>query len=172
MNTKPITPAQLKKIQTMFTRIGFDKEDKMDVISNLTNGRATSTKDITFNEATRLIIHFSGKSESQKAVKRDDTRKEARDMVRCIYRIAYDIGMCYGDTPEDKLMNCAKINKFCRERGTVKKNITEMTLPELKKTKKQFEAILKNTLESAVNKLVKQSLTPKAIKKNERISTK
>lgn len=163
-NIKPITPAQLKKIQTMFTRIGFDKEDKVHTISNLTNGRATSTKDITFNEAAYLINRLTGKSEPAKATKRNDTQKEARDMVRCIYRVAYDIGMCYGDTPEDKLMNCAKINKFCRERGTVKKNITEMSLPELKKTKKQFEAILKNTLESAVNKLVKQSLTPKAIK--------
>lgn len=165
MNAKPITPAQLKKIQTMFTRIGFDKEDKMHTISNLTNGRATSTKDITSNEAARLINHLTGKTEPVKSAKRKMNQEEARDMVRCIYRIAYDIGMCYGDTPEDKLMNCAKINRFCRERGTVKKNITEMTLPELKKTKKQFEAILKNTLESAVNKLVKQSLTPKAIKK-------
>lgn len=164
MNAKPITPAQLKKIQTMFTRIGFDKEDKMHTISSLTNGRATSTKDITFDEAARLISRLTGKSEPAKAARRKDDQEEARGIVRCIYRIACDIGMCYGDTPEDKLMNCAKINKFCRERGTVKKNITEMSLPELKKTKKQFEAILKNTLENAVNKLIKQSLTPKTIK--------
>lgn len=164
MNIKPITPAQLKKIQTVFTRLGFGKEDKVAMIGHLTKGRATSTKDITFNEAKYLIIFLSGDTEPGKS--------NADAIIQSIYLLAYDIGMCYGDTPEDKLMNCAKINKFCRERGTVKKNITEMTLPELKKTKKQFEAILKNTLESAVNKLVKQSLTPKAIKKNERISTK
>ena len=34
--------------------------------------------------------------------------------------------MCYADTYEDKMMNIAVINKFCRERGTVKKNIKEM----------------------------------------------
>lgn len=163
LNNKPITPTQLKKIQTMFTRIGFDKEDKVSTIGQLTGGRATSTKDITFEEATRLINHLMGKSEPQKAAKRKESQEEARNVVRCIYRIACDTGMCYGDTPEDKLMNCAKINKFCRERGTVKKNITEMSLAELRKTRKQFEAMLQNNLDSAVKKLVKNTLKLKTI---------
>lgn len=160
---KPITPAQLKKIQTMFTHIGFDKEDKMDTISRLTSGRATSTKDITFDEAIRLINHLSGTTEPQKTAKKKEDEKEALNVVRCIYRIAYDTGMCYGDTLEDKKMNCAKINKFCRERGTVKKNITEMSLAELKKTHKQFEAMLQSNMENAVKQLVKKSLKPKTI---------
>lgn len=155
---KPISPAQLKKIQTMFTRIGFDKEDKVDTISRLTGGRATSTKDITFDEAIRLINHLSGKVEPQKTAKKKEDEEEARKIVGCIYRIACETGMCYGDTLEDKKMNIAKINKFCRERGTVKKNITEMSLAELRKTRKQFEAMLQNSLNSAVNRVVKQAL--------------
>lgn len=155
---KPITPAQLKKIQTMFTHIGFDKEDKMDTISRLTSGRATSTKDITFDEAKRLINHLLGKSEPQETAKQKENQEKAKGEVKAIYRLAYDVGMCYGDTPDDKLMNCAKINKFCRERGTVKKNITEMSLAELKKTHKQFEAMASNNLENAVKQLVKKTL--------------
>lgn len=154
---KPITPAQLKKIQTMFTHIGFDKEDKLDIISRLTNGRATSTKDITFEEAKRLINYLSGKEEPQKSAKQRENQEAAKQEVKAIYRLAYDIGMCYGDTPEDKLMNCAKINKFCRERGTVKKNVTEMSLAELKKTHKQFEAILNSHLDSSVKQLLKNT---------------
>lgn len=157
---KPITPAQLKKIQTMFTHIGFDKEDKIGTISRLTSGRATSTKDITFEEAKRLINHLSGKEEPQKVAKQKENQEAAKSEVKAIYRLSYDIGMCYGDTPEDKLMNCAKINKFCRERGTVKKNVTEMSLVELKKTHKQFEAMAKNNLDSAVKQLVNKSLKP------------
>lgn len=162
-NIKPITSAQLKKIQTMFTRIGFDKEDKVDTITRLTGGRATSTKDITFDEAIRLINHLSGKVEPQKIAKKKEDEEEARKIVGCIYRIACETGMCYGDTLEDKKMNIAKINKFCRERGTVKKNVSEMTLAELKKTRKQFEAMLQNSLDSAVKKLVKNTLKPKMI---------
>ena len=58
-------------------------------------------------------------------------------------------------------MNIAKINKFCRERGTVKKNISEMNLTELRKTKKQFEAILDKNTTNAVKKLISNTLNKK-----------
>ena len=38
-------------------------------------------------------------------------------------------------------MNKAKINIFCRQRTKFRKNLTAMTLPELKAVKKQLEAI-------------------------------
>lgn len=157
METKPISPAQLKKVQTMFTKLGFDMEDKQGIISSLTKSRATSTKDITFEEAKILINYLVGKTGQKQAA----YQAECRGLVKQIYHLSYEVGMSYGDTPEDKLMNCAKINKFCRERGTVKKNINEMNLTELKKTKKQFEAMLQNNLENAVKQLVKKSINQK-----------
>lgn len=164
-NKKPLSPAQLKKIQTMFTKLGFEPEDKQGIISTLTKGRATSTKDITIEEAKILINYLMGKTDQKK----EAYQTECRDIVKQIYHLSYEVGMSYGDTPEDKLMNCAKINKFCRERGTVKKNITEMNLTELKKTKKQFEAMLQSNLDNAVKQLVKKSINQKV--KNERTST-
>ena len=62
-------------------------------------------------------------------------------------------------------MNYAVINKFCRERGTVKKDITLMNLQELNRTKKQFEAMLSKNLDSAVKKLVNKSLKTKKVTK-------
>lgn len=156
-NSKPLTPAQLRKIQTMFSKLGFTTEDKQGIISSLTYGRTITTKDITLNEAKYLINYLVGKIEPQRIAEQE----KCREIVGQIYRLSYDIGMSYGDTPEDKLMNCAKINKFCRERGTVKKNITEMNLPELKKTKKQFEAMLQSNLNSAVKQLIKKSINSK-----------
>lgn len=156
-NKKLLSPAQLKKIQTMFAKLGFEPEDKQGIISSLTKGRVTSTKDITFEEAKVLINYLMGKTDQKK----EAYQAECRDIVRQIYHLSYEVGMSYGDTPEDKLMNCAKINKFCRERGTVKKNITEMNLTELKKTKKQFEAMLQSKLDNAVKQLVKKSINQK-----------
>ena len=156
-NKKMLSPAQLKKIQTMFAKLGFEPEDKQGIISSLTKGRVTSTKDITFEEAKVLINYLMGKTDQKK----EAYQAECRDIVRQIYHLSYEVGMSYGDTPEDKLMNCAKINKFCRERGTVKKNITEMNLTELKKTKKQFEAMLQSNLDNAVKQLVKKSINQK-----------
>ena len=156
-NKKLLSPAQLKKIQTMFAKLGFEPEDKQGIISSLTKGRVTSTKDITFEEAKVLINYLMGKTDQKK----EAYQAECRDIVRQMYHLSYEVGMSYGDTPEDKLMNCAKINKFCRERGTVKKNITEMNLTELKKTKKQFEAMLQSKLDNAVKQLVKKSINQK-----------
>lgn len=156
METKAISPAQLKKVQTMFTKLGFGQEDKQSLIYNLTCGRATSTKDITFSEAKRLINYLNGDNTDN-----EKYQASCLSTVKCIYRLSYDIGMSYGDTPEDRLMNCAKINKFCRERGTVKKNIEQMNLKELEKTKKQFEAILQSNLDNAVKRLVKTTINQK-----------
>lgn len=164
MQTKPITPAQLKKVQTLFTRLGFSPEDKKDMIYHLSNGRATSTKDISFNEAGYLINYLSGKAEPAREAKRKENREASISVLKSIYRLSYEIGMCYGDTQEDKLMNFAKISRFCRERGTVKKDITQMTLPELQKTKRQFEAMLRNNLSSAVKQLANKSLKTKFVK--------
>lgn len=154
METKAISPAQLKKVQTLFSKLGFEPDDKQGIINSLTKGRATSTKDITFDEAKYLITYLVGRAEPERAA----YQEKCRGIVGQIYRLSYDIGMSYGDTPEDKLMNCAKINKFCRERGSVKKNIPEMNLMELQKTKKQFEAILNNNLDNAVKQLVKKAI--------------
>lgn len=161
MEAKPISSAQLKKVQTMFSKLGFEREDKQGIISSLTKDRTTSTKGITFDEAKYLINYLVGKAEPDRAA----YRAECGNIVKQIYHLSYEVGMSYGDTPEDKLMNCAKINKFCRERGTVKKNITEMNLVELKKTKKQFEAMLQSNLDNAVKQIVKKSINQKVTMK-------
>lgn len=153
MNENSLTNAQIRKIQTLFSKLGFSKEDKKDILSRLTLNRASSTKDLRKDEAKHLIDYLEGNNEVKRAYY-DKCLKE----VKSIYKLSYDIGMCYGDTYEDKMMNIAVINKFCRERGTVKKNIKEMDLKELRKTKKQFEAMLQNNMRSAVNKATNKIL--------------
>ena len=131
MNEYSLTNAQIRKIQTLFSKLGFSSDDKKNIIRHLTLNRASSTKDLRKDEAKYLINYLEGNNEVKQAYY-DKCLKE----VKSIYKLSYDIGMCYGDTYEDKMMNIAVINKFCRERGTVKKNIKEMDLKELRKTKK------------------------------------
>jgi len=64
-----------------------------------------------------------------------------RNEYTAIWKIAWEMGIIYGNTEDDYQMNKAKLNKFCRERGTVKKNLNEMILPEMQKTHRQFEAM-------------------------------
>lgn len=90
-NKKLLSPAQLKKIQTMFAKLGFEPEDKQGIISSLTKGRVTSTKDITFEEAKVLINYLMGKTDQKK----EAYQAECRDIVRQIYHLSYEVGMSY-----------------------------------------------------------------------------
>lgn len=161
MFEKMITSAQIKKIHTMFSLLGIEKESKKKVILELTDNRTPSVKNLTFKEAKFLISHIEGRinEHEMKIIEQKQRKKE----VVSIYHLSCLIGMCYGDTEEDKLMNIAKINMFCRERGTVKKNISEMNLTELRKTKRQFEAILDKNTTNAVNKLINNTLNKKEV---------
>lgn len=161
MATRMISKAQITKIQTMLSRLGFSAEDRHELISTLTHNRTSSTKDLTSKEATYLINYLNGKISPKSVQEQQEYQEQCKNEVAAIYRLSYMVGMSYGDTWEDKMMNIAKINRFCRERGTVKKNITEMTLPELKKTRKQFEAMLNNNAENAVKKLIDKTLNQK-----------
>lgn len=161
MVTRKISKAQITKIQTMLSRLGFDAEDRHSLIAALTHNRTSSTKDLTSGEAIYLIDYLNGKISPKNVQEQKRYQEQCREVALEIYKLACMIGMCYGETEEDRLMNCAKIDKFCRERGTVKKNVMQMTLTELKKTKRQFEAILNNNAENAVKKLIDKTLKQK-----------
>lgn len=161
MATRIISKAQITKIQTMLSRLGFSAEDRYELISTLTHNRTSSTKDLTSKEATYLINYLNGRISPKSVQEQQEYQEQCKNEVAAIYRLSYMVGMSYGDTWEDKMMNIAKINRFCRERGTVKKNITEMTLPELKRTRTQFEAMLNNNAENAVKKLIDKTLNQK-----------
>ena len=161
MATRKISKAQITKIQTMLSRLGFDAEDRHSLIAALSHNRTSSTKDLTSREAIYLIDYLNGKISPKNVQEQKRYQEQCREVALEIYKLACMIGMCYGETEEDRLMNCAKIDKFCRERGTVKKNVMQMTLTELKKTKRQFEAMLNSNAENAVKKLINKTLNQK-----------
>ena len=110
MTAKPLSPAQLKKIQTMFGKLGFEPEDKQGIISSLTNGRATSTKDITFDEAKYLINYLVGQAEPDKVTYQEQCRiffrpapitpENHSDVINTLYDSSYDQNNLIGIQPE------------------------------------------------------------------------
>lgn len=134
---KPITTAQIKKIHTLLGQRGL-LDEKRTLIHSFSNGRTDSTKELTIDEAGQMINYLMGTN--------GDTEKR-KEMYRVIYGLAFSMDIIYGDTDDDYHMNVAKLNVFCRERGTVKKNLTEQSLTELNKTHRQFRAMLKKHLD-------------------------
>ncbi len=122
---KLITPAQLKKLHMQLRDMGIIQH-KAEIISGCTGGRTESSRELTSQEAVVLINSLCGM---------DDRKKE----ISAIWYLAYNMEMIYGNTPEDKRMNAAKIDAFCLSRGTVKKKLQMQTITELRRTHRQFE---------------------------------
>lgn len=143
MRNQPITPAQIKALQVLFSRKGFSQEDRHEFIANYTGGRTASTKELTSLEATQLFKSLGGESNKVKTLRQE----KARQMVGIIYGLSLKIDFLNKDydtdDPIEFEMNKAKLNTWCRARTAAKKDITKMSLEELEATRKQLESILR-----------------------------
>lgn len=130
--SKPVTTAQIKKIHVLLQQKGLIQQ-KETMVYSISDGRTKSTKELSCFEAKRLIAFLMGEN-AEIQMKIDNTYK-------AIWKLAWNMGIIYGETDDDYEMNKAKLNMFCRARGSIKKNLTEMNLPELQKIHRQFEAM-------------------------------
>jgi hypothetical protein len=69
--------------------------------------------------------------------------------------------MIQGNTDIDIKTNAAKLDLFCKQRGTVKKPIREQSYAELKRTHRQFEGMYNKHLDKQENEYRKQILQEK-----------
>lgn len=145
--TKTITTAQIKKIHVLLDKYDLI-EQKQNIVFAISKGSKKSTKELTMLEAGEMInfLEQSGDDLYDHLVKpkTESEHYEKKQMAfRAIYGLAFKMGMIYGNTDDDYQMNIAKLNVFCRERGTVKKNFTSQNLAEMRRTHRQFEAMYK-----------------------------
>ncbi|WP_448781138.1 hypothetical protein [Bacteroides congonensis] len=149
---KPISPQQMKALHATFRSKGFDEEERHDFISRFTEGRVSSTKELTFNEA-RLMLERLNESDKKK---KEREQMEAKNLLKAIFFLSFEISFLNkgfsNDTEEEFEMNKAKLNVFSRDRSASHKNLTEMNLNELKAFKKQLEAIAYNENNKSKNK--------------------
>lgn len=138
---KNISPQQLKALHAAFRRIGMDDDARHDCISSFTEGRTQSSKDLSFDEARRLIASLN-EDQAEKA------REEAKKLVKAIFGLSFQISFLNkgfnNDTEVELKMNIAKLNVFARTKSASHKNVSEMYPSELKAFKKQLEAIAYN----------------------------
>lgn len=141
MKEQLITSAQLKAMQTIFSRNGWNSEERHEFIENYTDGRTSSTKELTFSEVKALLRSFNG----NEATEQRHQQKEAKELVAAINKLSYGISFLNkgfsSDNIDDRKMNYAKINLFCRNRTVFRKDLTKMSVEELKEVHKQFEAL-------------------------------
>ena len=148
--TKPVTKAQIAKIHVLLHQLKA-KDLKEEMIFNLTAGRTVSTKELTLDEAKKLIEYLASYDPL------DRMRKK-------VFAVAYEAGIIYGSTPDDKKMNGAKLDAFLLSRGTVKKKINQLNYEELVKVISQVEQMSKHIQNANASKVTKQLLNELNIK--------
>lgn len=148
----------MQKLHVLFNQLGL-MDSKVEFVYNVSGGRATSTKDLTMDEARRLIEHLA------KFDGNDKMRKK-------VFALAYEAGIIWGDTPEDKKMNAAKLDKFLKERGAVKKSLNALNKEELIKVVSQFAQVKKHTDYSNAGKAAKSVLNELGIASTNKPSLK
>ncbi len=130
--------SQITKLHVLLNQFGWI-DDKKLYISNATNGRTESSKQLYFEEAKELISNLAQFDPSER-------------LKMLIFSLAYSAGIIYGTTGEDKKINAAKLNLFLAKSGTVKKELNKMSYAELLQTQRQFEAIVRNVAKCGDNK--------------------
>ena len=135
---KAISPQQMKALHATFHRIGMDDDARHDCISSFTDGRTQSSKELSFDEARRLLASLN-EDQAEKA------REEAKKLVKAIFCLSFQISFLNkgytNDTQEEFQMNIAKLNVFARSKSASHKNVSKMYLSELRAFKKQLEAV-------------------------------
>jgi hypothetical protein len=132
------TKPQIAKLHVLLNNLGI-AEQKAEIVYNITDGRTESSKELTIDEARRLIINLAEYDPNER-------------LKSLIFSLAYQAGIIYGSTADDKKMNAAKLNLFLKERGAVKLELNQMHYKELVKVHRQFEAIVKNTKKANDNR--------------------
>jgi len=128
-----ITPAQNRRLHQLLHDLGL-MEDKKHLVSMTTRGRTESSKELSVAEAKTLILHLEG------VTTKDD---RADKMRKKIFAICYNIGWIYGNSPEDRKINQAAIDRIVQKIGYLKKPLNEFTPAQLPKLVSQFEQIEK-----------------------------
>lgn len=129
---KTINTSQIKLIRTLLS-VTQQTDQKESLVLMASNNRTTHISELTNKEFKKLAGFLRGDNESDIALYRRAV----------IYDLAIKSGIIptsSGNDDEFK-MNIAKLNTFCRTRGTVKKDFEEQNSLELQRTLRQFEAI-------------------------------
>ena len=132
----------------MLTNSGL-LELKEDIVSSFTNGRTVHVTELSNVELQKLCSTMRERGFPT-------TQRETQEyrLRRKIYALCFDIGIIYGQSPEDWQMNYAKVDAFCISRGTVKKTLRQLSAIAAKaqavKEREQTIAMLEREFNEAI----------------------
>lgn len=126
------TPAQNSILYALITKLGIDDDQKQDLVAQVSEGRETSSKNLTYNECDKLIKHL------QSLV--NENHDKSNKMRRKILSICHEMKW----TLPGKKLDWQKINTWLLKYGYLHKPMNDYTAQELPSLVSQFEGLLKH----------------------------
>lgn len=138
---RPITPNQLRAVQATMTKVAPDREDRLELLSEMFGRDIESTRDLSWGEAALILSKFGGHQ-------LQEVNEKKRTLRATIYHLSMRISWLNRDYPDngnadEKAMNKAKVDQWLMSHGVVKKPVMEMSVEELGKVVGQMKAIAK-----------------------------
>lgn len=134
---RAITREQLVCINTIISKRKIPKEDKEVMVLGFTAGRATSSKDLTADEAREMIKHLRDNDPHAASIER---------MKGKMMYYAREMGWTKTNTKNKKVCDVAAIDNWCQKFGKVKRKLDSYTFEELPDILTQFQFVYKDYL--------------------------
>ena len=133
---------QIQQLHAILAAIGRvkDKEFKAGLVEQYSNGRATSTKDLHYDEAQRLIADLNNANKPQQPV---PVKK-----LNAVFSIAHQLKWYTPETinTEKPKLDYERIDNFCIKSGHWHKKLNDHETNELSIVIFQFGEVLKSGL--------------------------
>lgn len=148
MQNKPITQKQIQLISTLIHKQGLTA-NKPDIIESYSQGRTTSTKGLTMQEASELIGFLTN---SQKDM------NVSSKLMKKLFAMAFEMGWCPAEKvigPDGQIKekrNYSRLHAWVEKYGFAKKPLRSYTYNELPKLVSVFEEKIYNPYISNLQK--------------------
>jgi hypothetical protein len=126
-----INNKQLSAIHALLNKLDM-MDDKKAIVEQYSNGRTTSSKELTKFEAKALIGNLKS------MLPQTDEEQKTEKMKNKIIGMAHDIGWEIGDTGK---IDMPRLNNWCIKTGAFAKELDDHNSKELVKLVSQFERV-------------------------------
>ncbi len=137
-----MTTTQNKAVYALLNKTGLITQ-KENIIAGISNGRTSSSKDLSYDEVVALIRYLKSQ---------DPDEKKAETMRRKIIRMAHEMHWQVTGLEAQRQIGAKpkadmkRIDGWCKQYGYLHKGLDNYTMKELPKLVSQFEIIHKQFL--------------------------
>lgn len=131
-NTMTRTPEQNKRLHLLIAKLGITAENKEDLVSSYSNGRVTSSADMTAHECDELLRYLQQLADKHK----DYFDERAIAMRRKFFALARDKQWIVSGK-----IDYVRTNNWLLHYSYLHKTINEYNYSELPKLLSQFEHV-------------------------------